>query len=189
MWAFGYGSLIWKVNFPYQRKVAGYIDGYARRFWQGSPDHRGNPRKPGRVVTLLPDSQERVWGIAYEIAEEDVPQVREYLDFRERGGYSLTSVTFQPRDTSTYEPFEVMIYIATPDNQNFLGPASMEDIALQICSSIGESGANTEYLLNLAEAVRTLLPEASDQHLFELERLVRKINLKKDQEDVEIYNI
>ncbi len=115
--------------------------------------------------------------------------MREYLDFRERGGYSLTSVTFHPRDTSTYESFEVKIYIATPDNQNFLGPASMEDIARQICSSFGQSGANTEYLLNLAEAVRTLLPEASDQHLFELERLVRKMNEKKDQDDTEMCNI
>lgn len=53
MWVVGYGSLIFKPPPFVKHAFAGTIEGYVRRFWQSSSDHRGTPELPGRVATLV----------------------------------------------------------------------------------------------------------------------------------------
>ncbi|KAF2772082.1 ChaC-like protein [Teratosphaeria nubilosa] len=108
LWLFGYGSLIWKPPPHYDLRVPGYIEGYVRRFWQASQDHRGTPSRPGRVVTLIsrslwetltdshPSAPSRVWGAAYRIPSRHVAEVKQYLDIREINGYSIQYTPFTP---------------------------------------------------------------------------------------------
>jgi glutathione-specific gamma-glutamylcyclotransferase len=171
MWVFGYGSLMWRVGFPFEARRPGYINGYRRRFWQGSSDHRGVPGAPGRVVTLLgAEPETRCWGMAYRVADDHVDDVVARLDHREKGGYERVAV---PVYDATASPFaEGVAYIATPSNPAYLGCAPLPAIAEQVVASSGPSGDNSEYVLELADALRAI--GADDGHVFRLERLVRE---------------
>jgi len=109
MWIFGYGSLVWKADFPYVKKVVGYVKGYERKFYQASIDHRGVPEKPGRVVTLIPsdDPDTRVWGVVYKIHKRDVEFVIRHLDIREMMGYEKLPTEFHPMPNHPLNIFEL----------------------------------------------------------------------------------
>ncbi|KAI9310524.1 ChaC-like protein [Dichotomocladium elegans] len=186
IWVFGYGSLIWKPPIHYESKVVGYVKNYVRRFWQHSEDHRGTPEKPGRVVTLIPYDEWKTmedthghddvtWGVAFKIPSDDAEATRAYLDHREKNGYSVHTVdVFGAENDTVPLVHNALVYIATTDNEAYVGPAPLDDIAKQIHETYGPSGWNAEYLLNLAEALREISPEARDDHLFDLERLVKE---------------
>ena len=102
-------------------------------------------------------------GMAYRIAEP----VFDHLDHREKNGYRRLDTLMRLADDRSVE---ATVYVADETNHAFLGPAPLEDIAEHIHNSHGPSGANREYLLHLAEALRGL--EIVDEHIFALERLL-----------------
>ena len=67
-----------------------------------------------------------------------------------------------------YEMAGVLARHLTGHDAAFLGAASEREIALHIARSHGPSGANRDYLLRLAEALREL--GADDPHVFAIER-------------------
>lgn len=156
VWLFGYGSLIFKADFPYLDRKPASIRDHARRFWQGSHDHRGTPALPGRVVTLAPQAGATCFGMAYLIR----PDVFDYLDHREKNGYLRFSTTLTFDDGSHAQG---LVYIADPDNAAYLGPAPDADIARQIAAAAGPSGRNRDYLTELAKALTAL--DKTDPHV------------------------
>ncbi|MES2148806.1 MAG: gamma-glutamylcyclotransferase [Pseudomonadota bacterium] len=161
VWLFGYGSLIFKPDFPFLERRPASIANWTRRFWQGSHDHRGTESAPGRVATLVPQEGARCAGMAYLIT----PEVFAHLDHREKNGYLRLAIDIAFDDGRVEEG---LVYIATAENAAFLGAASERDIARQIAASSGPSGHNRDYLVALAEALRALGKD--DAHVFEIER-------------------
>ena len=171
VWLFGYGSLMWRPGFAYSERSPALLAGYARRFWQGSHDHRGAPNAPGRVVTLVPAANEVCAGAAYLISKDAAEQVFVALDHREKNGYRRHNVSLLLADEREVQG---LVYIASEHNHAFLGPAPVLEMARQIQRSTGPSGSNKEYLYQLAASLRVL--GAHDPHVFELETAVRTLN-------------
>jgi len=175
IWLFGYGSLIYKVDFPYLAKKPASINGWKRRFWQGSHDHRGTPRNPGRVATLIEADGQECLGVAYQVTAD----VFEHLDHREKNGYLRFEVEidllteFESKSKQKIEIKRGLVYIAPTDNAAYLGPASEREIAEHILRSSGPSGPNSEYVFLLAKALRDM--NEFDQHVFKIESFLKEL--------------
>ena len=166
VWVFGYGSLVWRPDIAFRDRRVARVRGWTRRFWQGSHDHRGEPHAPGRVVTLVPDPEESCEGVAYFVDESVAEATFAGLDHREKNGYERHDVRLEFRDGDTSGG---VVYIAPAGNHAWLGPSPEHEMVEQIRRSAGPSGANMEYLRELAAALREL--GIDDPHVFGLERL------------------
>ncbi|MGR8921300.1 MAG: gamma-glutamylcyclotransferase [Gammaproteobacteria bacterium] len=152
-WIFGYGSLIWRPDFTYLESRRAAVGGWRRRFWQASPDHRGVPEAPGRVVTLVSDAGARCVGMAFRPRPQDWSAIIAALDVREQNGYDIVDVEMHFDDGSAVRG---ITYVAGPDNPSFVGPAPLEEMVAQIAAASGPSGPNREYLHRLAETLAEL---------------------------------
>jgi cation transport protein ChaC len=161
-WVFGYGSLVWRPGFRYLESAPACVHGFARRFWQGSPDHRGVPHAPGRVVTLVPVPDGACRGVVYRVPAEDWEAVTRDLDEREIGGFDRHTLEVRVADARPARP--ALTWVAGEANPNYLGPAPVAEIAAQVRCSRGRSGTNTEYVLRLADWLRA--NDAVDDHVF-----------------------
>jgi len=125
--------------------------------------------------------------------------VRDKLDLREVNGYSCHTTTFHPslspdlspacpiNNNTTPDgeasaspprddkPIRCLVYIGTPQNPQFCGPEDPRRLAELIANSVGPSGLNKEYLLELEKGLLELCTEHGDTHVTDLARMVREI--------------
>lgn len=180
-WLFGYGSLIFRPAIPFVERRPARVRGWTRRFWQWSTDHRGEPWRPGRVVTLVPALEDCCWGMAYRLDESDAETILADLDIRERGGYVRMEIELELRDpaeqASDVSPASPQVvtgltYQAWPGNRNYAGPAPLAEIAAQVLEATGPSGTNADYVRALHAALNALGLE--DPHVAAVAVMCRK---------------
>lgn len=117
------------------------------------PDYNA-PIEQMTVSSADPDAI-GVWGAAYQVATDKVKETLEYLDVREQGGYtrSFIEVYENPEDKLPMIR-EALLYTATNQNHNYIGPAPISTIAQVIAKSVGPSGPNVEYLYRLHQKLK-----------------------------------
>lgn len=145
-WVFGYGSLIWRQDFPFLESRRAVVQGWTRRLWQGSHDHRGTPEDPGRVATLVANAAASCDGMAFLVA----PEVFDHLDYREKNGYSRLRLPL----SFAVGQAQGVTYVGHPENPAYLGDAPLADMVAQVRRCVGESGSNVEYVIELDRALR-----------------------------------
>jgi glutathione-specific gamma-glutamylcyclotransferase len=166
VWVFGYGSLIWKPELAFDRRVTARVHGYHRRLCLWSRVNRGTPESPGLVAGL--DRGGSCAGVAYRIPAPHVRSQLGQLWEREMfmGSYAPRWLRCRLPD-GTHEA--ALAFVVRQDAPNYAGKLSEPDI-LEVFrrGSCGRFGTSLEYLVN---TVRSLHEHGlRDPHL---ERLVR----------------
>ncbi|UZP32722.1 hypothetical protein NXS19_000538 [Fusarium pseudograminearum] len=178
-WLYGYGSLIWKPPPHFDQRIPGWVDGYVRRFWQVSSlcIEVKYPQltyyRPVKITEAPQKLQSEYGALLTASSPEKVAEVKEYLDIREINGYTIHYAPFQPADGSP--PIRTLVYIGTPDNEQFVGPQDPQKLAEHIFRSQGPSGLNKDYLLSLDTALSELAHDSGDVHIHDLARRVREL--------------
>ena len=105
LWVFGYGSLIWRPEFPFVERHPARVHGWHRALKMWSRVNRGTPECPGLVLALLPGGS--CQGMAFRIDRAQVARILPPLWQREmllewqvprnKGGYASKLLESQRR--------------------------------------------------------------------------------------------
>jgi cation transport protein ChaC len=144
---------LFRPGFAYLARAGAELPGYVRRFSQASPDHRGTPERPGRVVTLArADGAGSVASGAVYYVEAPAGALLEALDYRERAGYERRPVTIVTAEGEE----SAVTWIAPPGNPWDVGELPLAELVGLIGGAEGPSGRNDDYVFRLEAALRDL---------------------------------
>ena len=110
------------------------------------------------------------------VPEIDVDLVIEYLDEREKGGYSRNIIEVELSEATPFHPegslIKALVYAGEKDNPFFYMPLKNSNAPVEIIAAAhGPSGANCDYLLNLVRFLEA--KNMSDEYLNSLASKVR----------------
>ncbi len=155
IWIFGYGSLMWRPEFPHVERTQATVVGYHRAFCVASTHHRGTEARPGLVLGL--DRGGTCVGVAYRVAGAHAAATLDYLRKRELiyGVYREAHVTARLH-TDPHRDVTAIAYIVERAHPSWMGRlAPQRQIAL-IRGARGLSGTNLDYLINTVRHLREL---------------------------------
>ncbi len=147
IWVFGYGSLMWRPNFPHTDTQPALLRGYHRALCLYSIGYRGTEECPGLVLGL--DRGGSCRGQAMRVAGSDVEDVIAYLDRRE-----MVHKAYKP----SWLPVQLVegrvtayTFVVDRGHRQFTGRLPDAEIVRLVLQGKGKRGTCLEYLRNTVE--------------------------------------
>lgn len=167
LWVFGYGSLIWRPDFPHLERRVARLVGAHRALCVYSWVHRGTPEHPGLVLGL--DRGGTCRGVAFRVAAEQWENVLAYLRAREQ----VTAVYLEKMREVRFgdgTAARALTYIVDRSSGQYAGKLDEDTQFRLVAGAVGRSGANRDYVINTAAHLAELgMP---DMHI---ERLASRL--------------
>jgi cation transport protein ChaC len=152
-WVFGYGSLIWRPGFAFVSNQRALLRGAHRSLCIYSHTYRGTPERPGLVFGLARGGA--CGGMAFAVTGEQWPETLRYLRERELVS-GVYREALRPVRLQSGETVEALAYLVDEAHIQYAGRLSIAEQAELVRRGVGNSGANTDYVLNTATHLRQL---------------------------------
>lgn len=167
LWVFAYGSLIWKPEFEFDRRVPARVFGYHRRLCLRSIKYRGTEARPGVVAGL--DRGGSCNGIAYRLTPTMARHHLPALWAREMfmGSYHARWLLATPRDGGA--PFHALAFVVVRGGCNYCGGLAEARLLAILRHARGIYGTSLDYLQRTVQALHA--DGLRDPHLERLARL------------------
>lgn len=154
-WVFGYGSLMWRPGFIYERSVPAKLWGYHRALCIYSFVHRGTPECPGLVLGL--DRGGSCRGVAFHIAPNAIDTTLAYLRERELITSVYREVTRPIRLLeSNGRRVSAICYIADTTHEQYAGRLTRPALLAHVEQGRGGSGDNRDYVIATQDHLQEL---------------------------------
>lgn len=167
LWVFAYGSLIWKPEFEFDRRMPARVFGYHRRLCLRSIRYRGTETQPGVVAGL--DRGGSCNGIAYRLPAALARRHLPALWAREMfmGSYTARWLRAAPLDGGA--PVRALAFVVVRTGCNYCGGLDETQLLGVLRNARGIYGSSLEYLQRTVQALHA--DGLSDPQLERLARL------------------
>ena len=161
LWVFGYGSLMWRPDFPYLERLKARLIGGHRSLCVYSFVHRGTPERPGLVLGL--DRGGTCRGIAFRVSADARAATIAYLRAREQ----VNSVYRECHRSVWLEGdparrVSALCYVADRGHPQYAGRLTLAEQLHFVRQGHGQSGANRDYVIATVHALEALGIRDSD---------------------------
>ena len=145
IWVFGYGSLMWRPNFPHTEAQPALLRGYHRSLCIYSTEYRGTRERPGLVLGL--DRGGSCRGRAMKVAREHADEVIGYLHERE-----MINRVYKPKWLPVTLPsgkVSAYAFVADRSPEKYVSHLSETDAVRLILQGRGKMGTCLDYVQSL----------------------------------------